>query len=142
MNFTKNIKWQLALAALGVSLFMAGAVRAQEIDNTDFATPATSAGGSFNTPLADNTSSVANNGQNDVSVTQASIFSTSQQHDTNITSLPRTAGSLIALAVVLFISIMVWKRAGNRWEDTLTSQSSVSAKRNPFTNRNAQASHS
>ena len=37
MNFAKNTKWQLILAALGVSLFMTSAVRAQEIDNTVWA---------------------------------------------------------------------------------------------------------
>jgi len=42
MNFTQKIKWQLILAAVGVSLFMISAARAQEITNSDFETPATS----------------------------------------------------------------------------------------------------
>lgn len=62
MNFAKNFKWQvvLALAALGFSLVLTAKVRAQEIVNTEFSTPSTSAGGNFNTtaPASENSNVV------------------------------------------------------------------------------------
>jgi len=63
MKITKNIKWQLILAALGVSLFMTTAARAQEIENTDFSAPANSVGANFNTPSAAAANTAVNNAQ-------------------------------------------------------------------------------
>src|SRR5579864_3728296 len=102
MNFTKNIKWQLIVAALGVSLFMTSAIRAQEIDNTDFASPATSVGSNFNTPTAAAANLAVNTAQVESAVvSEASILPGNQQEEASVGSLPRTLGSLIALGVLL-----------------------------------------
>ena len=143
MNFTKNIKWQLVLAALGVSLFMTSAVRAQEIDNTDFATPASSMAGNFNTPTAAAANTAVNNAQFQyAAVSEASILPANQQEETNVGNLPRTLGSLIALGVLLIACGILWKNAGNRRNDTLKTHNSLSMRKNLLPNRKAQALNS
>jgi hypothetical protein len=143
MNFTKNIKWQLALAALGVSLFMTSAARAQEIDNTDFATPAASVGANFNTPYAAAANAAMNNAQvSSSAVYEASILPASQQDEVSVASFPRALGSLIALGVLLIACGMLWKNASNRQNDTLKNHNSLSMRKNPLPNRKAQALHS
>jgi hypothetical protein len=140
MNFTKNIKWQLVLAALGVSLFMTSAIRAQEIENTDFATPATSVSGNFNTPSAAAASTAANNEQvQDAAISEASILPASQ---TNVGSFPRTLGSLIAIGVLLIACGLLWKGTRNRGNDTLKNHNALSMRKNSLPNRKAQALHS
>jgi hypothetical protein len=143
MNFTKKIKWQLVLAALAVSLFMTGAVRAQEIDNTDFASPAASVGSNFNTPSAAAASTAVNNAQvENAAVSEASILPGNQQEDASVGSLPRTLGSMIAVGVLLIAFGLMWKSAGNRGNDTLKTHNSLSMRKNPLSNRKAQALHS
>jgi hypothetical protein len=141
MNFTKNIKWQLALAALGVSLFMTSAVRAQEIDNTDFATPATSVGSNFNTPYAAVASQAVSNAQVEYTVSEASILPATQQDEASVGSLPRAIGSMIALGVLLIACGILWKNAANRQKDTLKTHNSLSMRKTPLPNRKAQALH-
>jgi hypothetical protein len=142
MNFTKNIKWQLVLAALGVSLFMTSAVRAQEIDNTNFESPATSVGANFNTPAAAANQAVNNAQVEYAAVSRASIMPANQQDEPTVGSLPRTLGSLIALGVLLIACGILWKNAGNRQNDTLKIHNSLSMRRNQIPNRKTQAQHS
>jgi hypothetical protein len=143
MNFTKNIKWQLVLAALGLSLFMTSRVRAQEIDNTDFATPATSVGANFNTPSAAAANIAVNNAQVQyAAVYEAPILPASQQDEVNVASFPRALGSLIAIGVVLIACGVLWKNAGSRRNDILKTHNSLSMRKNPLPNRKAQALHS
>ena len=143
MKFTKNIRWQLILAALGFSLLMTSAARAQEIDNTDFATPATSVGANFNTPYAAAANTAVNNAQiTSAAVSEASILPVNQQEEASVGSLPRTLGSLIALGVLLIACGMLWKNAGNRRNDTLKTHNSLSMRKNSLPNRKAQALHS
>ena len=143
MKFTKNIRWQLILAALGFSLLMTSAARAQEIDNTDFATPATSVGANFNTPYAAAANTAVNNAQiTSAAVSEASILPVNQQEEASVGSLPRALGSLIALGVLLIACGMLWKNAGNRRNDTLKTHNSLSMRKNSLPNRKAQALHS
>ena len=143
MKFTKNIRCQLILAALGFSLLMTSAARAQEIDNTDFATPATSVGANFNTPYAAAANTAVNNAQiTSAAVSEASILPVNQQEEASVGSLPRTLGSLIALGVLLIACGMLWKNAGNRRNDTLKTHNSLSMRKNSLPNRKAQALHS
>jgi len=143
MNFTKKIKWQMILTAVGVSLFMSSAARAQEITNTDFETPATSVNGNFNTPSAAAANTAVNNAQAEYSaVSEASILPTNQQEDTRVGSLPRTLGSMIAMGVLLIACGLLWKSASNRGNDTLKIHNSLSMRKNPLSNRKAQALHS
>jgi hypothetical protein len=143
MNFTRNIRWQLVLAVLGVSLFMTNVIRAQEIDNTYFETPATSAGSNFNTPSAAAASTPVDNAQVEyVAVSQASILPANQQEEASVGSLPRTLGSMIALGVLLIACGLLWKSAGTRRRDSLKTHNSLSMRKNSLPNRKAQALHS
>ena len=143
MKFTKNIKWQLILATLGVSLFMTTAIRAQEIDNTEFAAPAASVGANFNTPSAAAANTAVNNAQvKYTAVSEASILPASQPDEASLASAPRALGSLIAIGVVLIVCGMLWKSTGNRRNDTLKIHNSLSMRKNPLPNRRAQALHS
>ena len=143
MNFTKNIKWQLVIAALGVSLLMTSAAYAQEIDNTNFESPVTSVGSNFNTPSAAAANAVVNNAQVEyAAVSEASILPANQQEDASVGSIPRTLGSIIALGVLLIACGMLWKSAGKRGNDTLKTHNSLSMRKNPLSNRKAQALHS
>ena len=143
MKITKNIKWQLILAALGVSLFMTTAMRAQEIENTDFSAPANSVGANFNTPSAAAANTAVNNAQvENRAVSEASILPASQPDEASLASAPRTLGSLIAIGVVLIACGMLWKSSSNRRNDTLKIHNSLSMRKNPLPNRKAQALHS
>jgi hypothetical protein len=143
MNFTKNIKWQLVLAALGVSLFLTSAVCAQEIDNTYFETPATSIGSNFNTPSAAAASTVVSNAQVEyAAIAQASIIPVNQQEDASVASVPRTVGTMVAIGVLLIACGLLWKSASNRRSDTLKTHNSLSMRKNSLPNRKAQALHS
>jgi hypothetical protein len=143
MKFTKNIKWQLILATLGVSLFMTTAIRAQEIENTDFSAPSTSVGANFNTPsaAAADTKVEALKAEY-AAVSGASILPANQQDEASLSSGPKTLGSLIAIGVVLIACGMLWKNGGNRKNDTLKIHNSISMRKNPLPNRKAQALHS
>jgi len=143
MKITKNIKWQLILAALGVSLFMTTAIRAQEIDNTQFAAPAASVGANFNTPSAAAANTAVNNEPVEYSaVSEASILPANQTDEASLGSGSRTLGSLIAIGVVLIACGMLWKSSGNRRNDTLKIHNSLSMRKNSLPNRKAQALHS
>ena len=143
MKFTKKIKWQLILAALGVSLFMTTAMRAQEIENTDFAAPATSVGANFNTPSAAAANTTVENVNTEyAAVSTASILPANQPDEASLSSGPRTLGSLIAIGVVLIACGMFWKSSGNRRNDTLKIHNSLSMRKNQLPNRKAQALHS
>jgi len=143
MNFTKNIKWQLVLAAMGVSLLMTNAVRAQEIDNANFESPAISVGSNFNTPSTAAANTAVSNAQVEyAAVSEASILPANQQEEVSVGSLPRTLGSMIALGVLLIACGLLWKSAGNRGNDTLKTHNSLSMRKNPLSNRKAQALHS
>jgi len=143
MNFTKNIKWQLVLAAMGVSLLMTNAVRAQEIDNANFESPAISVGSNFNTTSAAAANTAVNNAQVEyAAVSEASILPANQQEEVSVGSLPRALGSMIALGVLLIACGLLWKSAANRGNDTLKTHNSLSMRKNPLPNRKAQALHS
>jgi hypothetical protein len=143
MQFTKNIKWQLILAAVGVSLFMTTAIRAQEIDNTQFATPTASVGANFNTPSGAAANTAVNNAQIEYrAVSEASILPANQTDQASLGSGPRTIGFLIAIGLVLIACGMLWKSSGNRRNDTLKIHNSLSMRKNPLPNRRAQAPHS
>ena len=143
MNFTKNIKWQLVLASLGVSLFMTSAVYAQEIDNVYFETPATSVGSNFNTPSAAAVNTAANNAQVEyAAIAEASILPANQQEEASVGNLPRTLGTMIALGVLLIACGLLWKSAGNRRNDILKTHNSLFMRKNSLPNRKAQALHS
>src|ERR1700675_4890345 len=131
MNFTKNIKWQLVLASLGVSLFMTSAVYAQEIDNVYFETPATSVGSNFNTPSAAAVNTAANNAQVEyAAIAEASILPANQQEEASVGNLPRTLGTMIALGVLLIACGLLWKSAGNRRNDILKTHNSLFMRKN------------
>jgi hypothetical protein len=143
MNFTKNIKWQLVFAALGVSLFMTSAVCAQEIDNVYFETPPTSVSGNFNTPSAAAANVAVSNAQVEyAAITEASILPANQQEEAGAGSLPRTLGSIIAIGMLLIACGLLWKSAGNRGNDTLKTHNTLSMRKNPLPNRKAQALNS
>ena len=143
MNFTKNIKWQLALAAFGVSLLMTSAIRAQEITNTDFESPAISVSGNFNTPSAAAANVAVNNARAEYTASsQASILPADQQEEAGLANFPRALGSLIALGVLMIACGILWKNAGNRRNDTLKTHNSLSMRKNPLPNRKAHALHS
>jgi hypothetical protein len=143
MNFTKNIKWQLVLAVLGVSFFMTSAAYSQEIDNVYFETPAMSVSNNFNTPSAAAVNTAVNNAQVDYAViSEASVLPTNQQDEASVGSLPRTLGSIIAIGVLLIACGLLWKSAGNRRNDSLKTHNSLSMRKNSLPNRKAQAMHS
>lgn len=143
MNFTKNIKWQLALAALGVSFFLTSAIRAQEIDNTSFESPAASVGANFNTPAAAEANQAVSNAQVEyATVSEALIMPGNQQTDASMGNFPRALGSMIALGVLLIACGILWKNAGNRQADTLKTHNSLSMRKGTLPNRKAQALHS
>ena len=143
MNFTKNIKWQLVLAVLGVSLFMTSAAYSQEIDNVYFETPATSVAGNFNTPSAAAANTAVTNAQVEfTAISQASILPATQQDEASVGSLPRTLGSMIAIGVLLIACGLLWKSASNRRNDSLKIHNSLSMRKNSLPNRKAQALHS
>jgi hypothetical protein len=140
MNFTKNIKWQLALAALGVSLFMTGAARGQEIDNTVFASPETSVAGNFNTPSeAAAYTAVSKSQAQIVAISESSVVPVNEQEQASLAGFPRALGSLIAIGVVLIACGMLWRNSGIRQNDTLKTHNSHSVRKSSLPDRKAQA---
>jgi hypothetical protein len=143
MNFTKNIKWQFILAALGVSLLMTSAARAQEIDNSNFQSPGTSVAGNFNMPSAAAANQAVNRAAVEYSaVSEASIMPVNQQEQANVAGVPRTLGTILAIGVLLIACGLLWKSAGNRKNDTLKTHNSLSMRKAPLSNRKAQPLHS
>jgi hypothetical protein len=143
MNFTKNIKWQFILAALGVSLLMTSAARAQEIDNSRFDSPSTSVSGNFNTTVAAAANQAVNRAAVEyTAVSEASIMPVNQQEAPNVTGVPRTLGTILAIGVLLIACGLLWKSASGRREDTLKTHNSLSMRKTPLSSRKAQALHS
>lgn len=143
MNFTKNIKWQFILAALGVSLLMTSAARAQEIDNSRFDSPVTSVAGNFNTPAAAAADQAVTRAAVEyAAVSEASIMPANQQEAPSVTGVPRTLGTILAIGVLLIACGLLWKSAANRPNDTLKTHNSLSMRKTPLSTRKAQALHS
>lgn len=121
MNFAKNFKWQLVLAGLGFSLVLTARANSQEIVNTDFATPAASVGSNFNNAAPTDMNTTA-------AVTPQSVYTPAnsisaranndmQQLNAASLPLPRKAGVLLSLAVLMICCTVVWKASANRRED-------------------------
>ena len=143
MNFTKNIKWQLVMAALAASLMLTSAARAQEIDNSTFEPPAMSVAGNFNTPNAGPANqAVATAYIESAAVSEASILRMRQQEEAGAAGIPRTLGTILAIGVLLIGCGLLWKTAGNRRSDTLKIHNSLSMRRAALSNRKAQPLHS
>jgi len=143
MNFTKNIKWQLVMAALGACLLMTSAARAQEIDNSTFEPPAMSVAGNFNTPNAAAANQAVTTAYiESAAVSEASILRMRQQEETGATGIPRPLGTILAIGVLLIGCGLLWKTAGNRRNDTLKIHNSLSMRRAALSNRKAQPLHS
>lgn len=115
MNFAKNFKWQLVAVALGASLLMTGKVYSQEIENTNFAAPATSMGGNFNTnaPGAVNTAS-ANPQAVYTPATGAAIRATNEMGELGASSFSLTAGPLLAIAILGAAYLVIRKASPNK----------------------------
>jgi hypothetical protein len=143
MNFTKNIKWQLVLAALAASLLMTSAARAQEIDNSTFEPPATSVAGNFNTPSAAAANQAVTVADAEyAAVSQASIMPVDQQEEAGAAGIPRTLGTILAIGVLLIACGLLWKSESGRRNDTLKIHNSLSMRKTTLPNRKAQAQHS
>lgn len=144
MNFAKNFKWQLVLAALGFSLVLTARANSQEIVNTDFATPAASVGGNFNNaaPSDVNTTAavVPQSVYTPANAISARANNDMQQLNAASLSLPREAGVLLSLAILLICCAAVWK--ANRREDTRKNWKSSSAQPRILPNRKPQPIHS
>ena len=95
MNFTKNMKSQLALVALGASFFFATTLRAQEIDNAHFDAPATSMSGNFNTPAPVNTAAVNPQAVN------AEVAPATVQTEASLGNVTTSRGTILAIAILL-----------------------------------------
>ena len=117
MNFAKNIKWQLVLAALGLSLVLIPRANSQEIVNTDFSTPSTSASGNFNTaaPADMNTTAAVTSQSEYTPVSALSVTNNSMQR-LNAPRVTRQAGLLIALVILAVCSAIMKKVSANRRE--------------------------
>ena len=143
MNFTKNIKWQLVMAALGACLLMTSAARAQEIDNSTFEQPAMSVAGNFNTPNAAAANQALTTAYiESAAVSEASILRMRQQEEAGVAGVPRTLGTILAIGVLLIGCGLLWKAAGNRRNDILKTHNSLSMRKTPLSNRKAQPLHS
>jgi len=119
MNFSKNIKWQVVLAALGFSLIMSARANSQEIVNTEFATPSTSVSGNFNTVSGPEVNAAAVAPQS--AYTPANAISTrannemQQLNAASSPSLPKDAGVFVAIAFVLLCCAVLRKVMANRY---------------------------
>lgn len=145
MNFAKNFKWQLVLAALGFSLVLTARANSQEIVNTDFATPASSVGGNFNNAAPADMNTAA-------AVTPQSVYTPAdaisaranndmQQLNAASLPLPREAGVLVSLAILLICCAAVWKASANRREDTRKTWKNSSARPRILPSRKPQPIH-
>jgi hypothetical protein len=127
MNFAKNFKWQLLLAALGFSFMLTARVNAQEIVNTDFSTPSTSVSGNFNTPTrADLNTAAAVNSQSVYTPANAiASRANNEAQQLNALSLPREAGMFTAAIAVLLLCCAAMKKvAANRRKEARRSWNS------------------
>jgi hypothetical protein len=117
MNFAKNIKWQLVLAALGLSLVLIPRANSQEIVNTDFSTPSTSAGGNFNAAApADINTTAAVTSQSEYTPVSALSVTNNGMQRLNAPRVTRQAGMLIALVILAICYAIMKKVAANRRE--------------------------
>ncbi len=145
MTFTKNFRWQMVLVALGACLILSGKVYSQEIENTNFDSPASSVAGNFNTnttaPAALNTS-VANPQEVYTPATGAAIRVTNEMGELGASSFPLMAGPLVAVGVIALGCIIVKKVSAKVRNDRGTRWNAHAARQTPLVNRKPQALHS
>ena len=108
MNFVKNFKWQIVLVALGATLMMSGKAYSQEISNTVFSTPPTSASGNFNTPAPYAAANTAANSQTAMTPTPAmAIQPATQLEGVGAEGLSLTAGPLLAIGIIIVGGVVI-----------------------------------
>jgi len=141
MTFTKNFKWQMVLVALGASLILTGKVYSQEIDNTNFAVPASSSGDNFNTntnaPAAVNTAA-ANPQEVYTPATGAAIRVTNEMGELGASSFPLMAGPLVAVAIIALGCFIVKKVSASMRNDRNTRWNAHTARQTPLVSRKPQ----
>ena len=115
MNFAKNIKWQLVLAGIGLSLVLIPRANSQEIVNSDFSTPSTSVGGNFNTPApADMNTAAAVTPNLYTPANAISARANNDMQQLNAASMPRETEWFAALALLLAACAILRKVSSNR----------------------------
>ena len=143
MNFTKNFKWQLVLVALGASLFMTGKVYSQEIENTNFDTPAASVGSNFNTPAPTAANTAAANPQAVYTpATGAAIRMTNEMEELKASSFSLTAGPLLAIVILAAGCLIIRKVSANTRTNWKSTWNKHSARKTELINRKPQVLHS
>jgi len=143
MNFVKNFKWQIVLVALGAALMMSGKAYSQEISNTEFSTPPTSASGNFNTPAPYAAANTAANSQTAMTPTPAmAIQPATQLEGVGAEGLSLTAGPLLAIGIIIVGGVVVKKLSANRRGVQSPNWNANSANNNALQNRKPQALHS
>jgi len=132
-TYLENFKWQLVLVALGASLVLTGKVYSQEIENTNFDTPATSASGNFNTtgPAAVNTAAAIPQ-QVYTPAAGAAIRTTNELDELGASSFSLTEGPLLAVAIVALGFVIVKKVSARRQNNWRTARNSNSARKTPL----------
>jgi len=140
MNFAKNIKWQLVLAALGFSLVLIPRANSQEIVNTDFSTPSASVSGNFNTaaPADSNTTADVTSQSVYTPMSALSVTANSSVQRLHTPRFTSQAGMLIALAILAFCCAIVKKVSANRREDSRQTWNSYPARSQALANRHPQ----
>jgi len=127
MNFAKNFKWQLVVVALGACLILTGRVYSQEIENTNFDTPAALAGDNFNNNSSAAVNTTAANPQVVYNPAMgAAIRATNEMGELSAPSFSLTAGPLLAVAILCTCCVIVRKvSASNRsnWKGTWNEHS-------------------
>jgi len=144
MNFSRNYKGQIILAALGFLLLLAARANSQEIVNTDFPTPSTSVSSNFNTPAPAPEYSAAAVAPQSV-YTPASALSirvNNEMQQLNAPSLPREAGMFAAIAILLLACVVMKKVSASRRYDTRSAWNSSPIRAQMLPIRKAQTIHS
>jgi len=144
MNFAKNIKWQLVLAALGLSLVLIPRASSQEIVNTDFSTPSTSVSGNFNTPApADmNTRAVVTPQSVYTPANALSARANNDMQQLNALSVPRETALFMAFAILMICYAVVKKITTNRREDARNTWNYSPVRSRTLPSRKRQPIHS
>ncbi|HKE08306.1 MAG TPA: hypothetical protein VKB48_10780 [Candidatus Acidoferrum sp.] len=115
MNFAKNFKWQLVVAALGFSLVLIPRANSQEIVNTDFSTPSTSVSGNFNTAAPADMNTTAAVTQSVYTPANAiSSRANNQMQQMNAVNMPRETEWFAGLALLLIACAILRKVTSNR----------------------------
>ena len=145
MNFSKNLKWQIVLVALGASLILTGKVYSQEIENTNFDTPSSSVASNFDTntnaPAAVNTAA-ANPQEVYTPATGAAIRVTNEMGELGASSFPLMAGPLLAVAIVVLGFVIVKRVSANIRNERNARWNAHTARQTTLANRKPQALHS